>query len=152
MNKQYWSKVKVKTVLRCHTAMFKCLCFSIFLPENRNMRSLNPVVSQQVVYEWSILRQSQWIHFDFFKSYTRCHLEMVHECAHRVKDSMRTCRTFSKTFPEFYKVFLFLKLSHISIDTTFLAFQPSKKSYLKLWHSFVISFVVPLEIHQFGTE
>ena len=36
MNKQYWLKLQVKTVLRCDTTSFKYFCFSSFSHGNRD--------------------------------------------------------------------------------------------------------------------
>ena len=40
----------------------------------------------------------------------------------------------------------------VSVDKKFLAFESSKESYIKLELSFDISFVVPLQFHQFDEE
>ena len=51
-----------------------------------------------------------------------------------------------------YQCLYCLHLFPVSLDEKSLAFQSSKKSYLKLILSLDISFVVPLEFHQFDEE
>ena len=77
---------------------------------------------------------------------------MLNDCAHRVKDSdVELAEQKLRDFLDFTRCHCF-QLFSMSFDKKSLAFQLSKESYLQLGLSFDISFVVPLQFHQFDEE